>query len=83
MTSTASRHPPCRPLRRALAWEPVERANVKVVKKWGATTGTVFEPGAHLVNPVSQSTASARFSGSTTIAIDWQLPTAIVSATRC
>jgi regulator of protease activity HflC (stomatin/prohibitin superfamily) len=41
-----------------LAWEPVDEGNVKVVKKWGATTGTVFEPGAHFVNPVSQSTSS-------------------------
>ncbi|WP_367996175.1 prohibitin family protein [Haloferax volcanii] len=46
------------PVAGLLAWEPVEEGNVKVVKKWGATTGTVFEPGAHLVNPVSQSTSS-------------------------
>ncbi len=41
-----------------MAWEPVEEGNVKVVKKWGAATGTVFGPGAHFVNPVSQSTVS-------------------------
>jgi regulator of protease activity HflC (stomatin/prohibitin superfamily) len=41
-----------------LAWEPVEEGNVKVVKKWGATTGQVFGPGAHVINPVSQSTES-------------------------
>ncbi|WP_435155632.1 prohibitin family protein [Haladaptatus sp. DFWS20] len=41
-----------------MAWEPVDEGNVKVVKKWGAATGTVFEPGAHFVNPVSQSTVS-------------------------
>ncbi|ELZ87273.1 membrane protease subunit, stomatin/prohibitin [Haloferax elongans ATCC BAA-1513] len=46
------------PIAGLLAWEPVEEGNVKVVKKWGATTGTVFEPGAHLVNPVAQSTVS-------------------------
>jgi len=46
------------PVAGLLAWEPVEEGNVKVVKKWGATTGTVFEPGAHLINPVSQSTVS-------------------------
>ncbi|KTG29374.1 prohibitin family protein [Haloferax profundi] len=46
------------PVAGLLAWEPVEEGNVKVVKKWGATTGTVFDPGAHLVNPVSQSTVS-------------------------
>ena len=46
------------PVAGLLAWEPVEEGNVKVVKKWGATTGTVFEPGAHFVNPVSQSTSS-------------------------
>jgi regulator of protease activity HflC (stomatin/prohibitin superfamily) len=41
-----------------LAWEPVDEGNVKVVKKWGATTGTTFGPGAHFINPVSQSTTS-------------------------
>ncbi|SIR50606.1 Regulator of protease activity HflC, stomatin/prohibitin superfamily [Haladaptatus litoreus] len=41
-----------------MAWEPVEEGNVKVVKKWGAASGTVFEPGAHFINPVSQSTVS-------------------------
>ncbi|WP_410765993.1 prohibitin family protein [Haloferax sp. DFSO60] len=46
------------PVAGLLAWEPVEEGNVKVVKKWGATTGTVFEPGAHVVNPISQSTVS-------------------------
>ncbi|SEO57000.1 Regulator of protease activity HflC, stomatin/prohibitin superfamily [Halogranum amylolyticum] len=46
------------PVAGLLAWEPVDEGNVKVVKKWGATTGTVFEPGAHFVNPVSQSTSS-------------------------
>ena len=46
------------PVTGLLAWEPVEEGNVKVVKKWGATTGEVFGPGAHFVNPVSQSTAS-------------------------
>ncbi|SFR33273.1 prohibitin family protein [Halogeometricum limi] len=46
------------PVAGLLAWEPVEEGNVKVVKKWGATTGEVFEPGAHFINPVSQSTAS-------------------------
>ncbi|KTG08182.1 membrane protease subunit, stomatin/prohibitin [Haloprofundus marisrubri] len=46
------------PIAGILAWEPVEEGNVKVVKKWGATTGTVFEPGLHFVNPVSQSTTS-------------------------
>jgi regulator of protease activity HflC (stomatin/prohibitin superfamily) len=46
------------PVAGLLAWEPVEEGNVKVVKKWGATTGEVFQPGAHFVNPVSQSTAS-------------------------
>ncbi|EJN59759.1 prohibitin family protein [Halogranum rubrum] len=46
------------PVAGILAWEPVDEGNVKVVKKWGATTGTVFEPGAHFVNPVSQSTSS-------------------------
>ncbi|WP_049915552.1 prohibitin family protein [Haloferax mucosum] len=46
------------PIAGLLAWEPVEEGNVKVVKKWGATTDTVFQPGAHLINPVSQSTVS-------------------------
>ncbi|WP_411965043.1 prohibitin family protein [Haloferax sp. YSMS24] len=46
------------PIAGLLAWEPVEEGNVKVVKKWGATTGTVFDPGAHFINPVSQSTVS-------------------------
>ena len=46
------------PVAGLLAWEPVEEGNVKVVKKWGATTGTVFDPGAHFINPISQSTAS-------------------------
>ncbi|QIB72977.1 prohibitin family protein [Halogeometricum borinquense] len=46
------------PITGLLAWEPVEEGNVKVVKKWGATTGEVFEPGAHFINPISQSTAS-------------------------
>jgi regulator of protease activity HflC (stomatin/prohibitin superfamily) len=41
-----------------LAWSPVQEGNVKVVKKWGATTGTTFEPGPHFINPVSQSTTS-------------------------
>jgi regulator of protease activity HflC (stomatin/prohibitin superfamily) len=41
-----------------LAWEPVDEGNVKVVKRWGATTGTTFGPGAHFINPVSQSTSS-------------------------
>jgi regulator of protease activity HflC (stomatin/prohibitin superfamily) len=41
-----------------LAWSPVEEGNVKVVKKWGATTGTTFEPGPHFINPVAQSTTS-------------------------
>ncbi|RDI71717.1 prohibitin family protein [Halopelagius longus] len=44
------------PVTGLLAWEPVEEGNVKVVKKWGATTGEVFEPGAHFINPVAQST---------------------------
>nr|WP_049916911.1 prohibitin family protein [Halogeometricum pallidum] len=44
------------PIAGLLAWEPVEEGNVKVVKRWGATTGEVFGPGAHFVNPVSQST---------------------------
>jgi regulator of protease activity HflC (stomatin/prohibitin superfamily) len=46
------------PVAGLLAWEPVEEGNVKVVKKWGATTGQVFGPGAHVINPVSQSTES-------------------------
>jgi regulator of protease activity HflC (stomatin/prohibitin superfamily) len=41
-----------------LAWSPVEEGNVKVVKKWGATTGTTFGPGPHFINPVAQSTTS-------------------------
>jgi regulator of protease activity HflC (stomatin/prohibitin superfamily) len=41
-----------------LAWSPVQEGNVKVVKKWGATTGTTFEPGPHFINPVAQSTTS-------------------------
>ncbi|WP_266079005.1 prohibitin family protein [Haladaptatus caseinilyticus] len=41
-----------------MAWEPVDEGNVKVVKKWGAASGAVFEPGAHFINPVSQSTVS-------------------------
>lgn len=44
------------PITGLLAWEPVQEGNVKVVKKWGATTGEVFEPGAHFINPVAQST---------------------------
>lgn len=39
-----------------LSWTPVDEGNVRVVKKWGAATGTVFEPGAHFINPVSQDT---------------------------
>lgn len=46
------------PVAGLMAWEPVEEGNVKVVKKWGAASGTVFEPGAHFINPVSQSTVS-------------------------
>jgi regulator of protease activity HflC (stomatin/prohibitin superfamily) len=46
------------PVAGALAWEPVNEGNVKVVKEWGATTGTTFGPGAHFINPVSQSTES-------------------------
>jgi regulator of protease activity HflC (stomatin/prohibitin superfamily) len=41
-----------------LAWEPVEEGNVKVVKQFGATTGTTLDPGAHFINPVTQSTTS-------------------------
>jgi regulator of protease activity HflC (stomatin/prohibitin superfamily) len=41
-----------------LAWEPVDEGNVKVVTRFGAATGTVFEPGAHFINPVTQSTVS-------------------------
>lgn len=41
-----------------LSWTPTEEGNVQVVKKWGAATGTVFEPGAHFINPVSQDTVS-------------------------
>jgi regulator of protease activity HflC (stomatin/prohibitin superfamily) len=46
------------PLAGLFAWSPVEEGNVKVVKKWGATTGTTFEPGPHFINPVAQSTTS-------------------------
>jgi regulator of protease activity HflC (stomatin/prohibitin superfamily) len=46
------------PVAGLLAWEPVQEGNVKVVKKWGATTGTVFDPGPHFINPISQSTTS-------------------------
>jgi regulator of protease activity HflC (stomatin/prohibitin superfamily) len=41
-----------------LAWEPVQEGNVKVVTQFGAATGATLGPGAHLINPVTQSTRS-------------------------